>query len=178
MARRLVNLRGGNLTVALVDYRLTTQKPLDPSWSRASTQPVQYENRHPAHLNDVFAALRFLLLPASAGAQGDAIGNDAEQGDEEKSPQSKKAKHENGEVKTPAQKYSFDSERVIMMGHSVGAWMAATTLLNSRTTRDNGTVVIPPLCDDDEELKELTRKIYVWILAVSVVAYPLVLKPF
>lgn len=168
MARRLVNLCGGNLTVALVDYRLTTQKPLSPSWSKAAKQPVQYDNRHPAHLEDVFAALRFLLLPAK-----DDDGGSGTKEDELKSPPSKKTKHadddddDNKKRGNPATRYSYNADKIIVMGHSVGAWMAAAMMLDSHTTRDDGSVAIPPLCDDEDDIKRLLSKVCVWVLVVS-----------
>lgn len=198
MARRLIQLC--DVTVAVVGYRLTKPKPLS-SWSDAS-KPIEYDNRHPTQIKDVFRALRFLMLPEKLATKL----NEAEDGgkrdkrttkktdkktsdkarsddDEEEKPASKKVKREadeteNDEVET-ATKYHYDDSRVVLAGHSVGAWIIAPTLLSPQICHSWLESIcskdfenpIPMVCPDDlGATQELTKKIRAWVFLVSMVS--------
>lgn len=150
MARRLISLCDGDVTVALVDYRLTQPKPLT-QWSDAS-KPVEYENRHPAHLEDVYKALRFLLLMPEDLSSKRKRDGDAED---------KKAK----EI-SAANRFCFDDNRVVLMGHSVGAWMVAAVLLDPRIHLWRKESAFPEL-GTAVEVDIMLPKINAWILVVS-----------
>lgn len=125
LARHLAS--SGQIAVAVIGYRLTVLKSEDGP-DQPFDKPI-YENQHPAHVDDLFAALQFLVL----------------------------TQPKNGE---PCSYY--DRNRIILVGHSVGAWMAAALLLESGHYSSN----IPALATSPCAAQLLRRSIVGWILIV------------
>lgn len=145
-ARQLVDKSKGAVTVAVIDYRLTEAK--EPSTWAEAKGPQQYINCHPTHLEDVYAALRFLLLPSES--------------DKHRSKRVKKSNDQEGRALDVAQKYGYDDSRVVIVGHEVGAWLAMATLLDPPRS-SSGSIRMPSLCPDPYSRIALTRKTRAWI---------------
>lgn len=140
MARELINKSDGDLTVGVLGYRLA-----EPTGN----------NQHPTALSDLFLALRFLLLHSSV----ETIPGHARDG------YITWTKHV--EKFAIAEKYGFDPHRVVLMGHEVGAWMAAAVLLDARVEQWGKESVVPTIGTTYKEGKKIVEKVMAWILVVS-----------
>lgn len=125
LARHLAS--SGQIAVAVIGYRLTVLKSQDGP-DEPFHKPI-YENQHPAHVDDLFAALQFLVLTQPREGE-------------------------------PCSYY--DRNRLILVGHSVGAWMASALLLESGHYHSN----IPALATSPCAARLLRRSIVGWILIV------------
>ncbi|PWN28334.1 alpha/beta-hydrolase [Jaminaea rosea] len=144
MARSLAAQSGA--VVAVIDYRLTL--PTADSSASSSNEHVEFTNRHPAHIEDVYAALRFLLLPNNGG-------------------------------KTAAERFGYDPSNAFLMGHSVGAWMAAAVLLDPcRAPRKGSGQVWPRLCQNDGQARDLRRRIKAYLLVDGIYSLPSLLDEY
>ncbi|CAO1624627.1 unnamed protein product [Jaminaea pallidilutea] len=123
LARHLAS--SGQIAVAVIGYRLTVLKSEDGP-DEPFHKPI-YENQHPAHVDDLFAALQFLVLTQPREGE-------------------------------PCSYY--DRNCLILVGHSVGAWMASALLLESGHYHSN----IPALATSPCAARLLRRSIVGWIL--------------
>ncbi|KAK0521338.1 hypothetical protein OC835_006916 [Tilletia horrida] len=106
-----------NIAVALINYRLSPA-PKDLLNAAATTSAF-----HPAHIQDVHAALRYLLLerPAEHEAKG--------------------------------QQHEYSTDHVVLGGHSVGAWLAASVMLDPSSSSSSSS---PPLLPTPTPTPSLT----------------------
>ncbi|KAK0529035.1 hypothetical protein OC842_004370 [Tilletia horrida] len=95
-----------NIAVALINYRLS---PAPKDLLNAAAAASAF---HPAHIQDVHAALRYLLLERPAGQEA------------------------------KGQQHEYSTDRVVLGGHSVGAWLAASVMLDPSSSSSSSS---PPL---------------------------------
>ncbi|CAO1636584.1 unnamed protein product [Parajaminaea phylloscopi] len=115
------------VAVAVVGYRLSL-KAEDESAPEGSSG---YTNPHPTHIEDVFAALRLLLVDGARREQ-----------------------------------CPYDTQRAILVGHSVGAWMASAVFLNSEGQQvpDHASRPIPALGRNGHETQLIRSSIVACVL--------------